>query len=65
MEYFMEYLTVSEARKKIPTLATASKSTVLTSHGKPVAVLTPIDEYRALQALLKLATKPVSRSASR
>lgn len=54
----MEYATVSMARNQIPDLAKSSESTVLTHNGEPVAVLVPMREYRAIQALLKLAAHP-------
>ena len=54
----MEYVTVSSARGRIPSLANSPGSTVLTHNGEPVAVLVPIREYRATQALLKLAADP-------
>lgn len=54
----MAYVTISAARNKIPELAKAPEPTVLTQHGEPVAMLLPIREYRAMQALLKLAAHP-------
>ncbi len=38
-----------EARNQLPDLLEAAergKSTIITRHGRPVAVLVPIDEYR-------------------
>ena len=55
----MEYVTVTTARNRIRNLAKSPGSTMLTHNGEPLAVLSPIREYRAMQALLKLAADPV------
>lgn len=41
-----------EARNQLPDLLEAAergKSTIITRHGRPVAVLVPVDEYRAVE----------------
>lgn len=41
-----------EARNQLPDLLEAAergKSTIITRHGRPVAVLVPIDEYRPIE----------------
>lgn len=41
-----------EARKQLPDLLEAAeggRSTIITRHGRPVAVLVPIDEYRPVE----------------
>lgn len=50
----MKYMTVSEARKNVLGVAEEPEQTVLTRNGKPVAVLMPIREYRAMRAMMKL-----------
>lgn len=54
----MAYMTVTAARSRIPDLARSAETTVLTHNGKPVAMLVPVREYLAIQALLKLAAHP-------
>ena len=54
----MAYVSVSAAKNNIAALAKAPEPTVLTQHGEPVAMLLPIREYRAMQALLRLAVHP-------
>ncbi|MCP5426166.1 MAG: type II toxin-antitoxin system Phd/YefM family antitoxin [Gammaproteobacteria bacterium] len=54
----MKYVSVTEARAQLPSLVDAPGDVVLTRQGQPVAVLMPIEEYRATQALLSLARQP-------
>ncbi len=54
----MNYASVSQARNRIPELAESAGSTVLTHNGEPIAVLVPMREYRALRAMLNLASQP-------
>ena len=56
----MKYMTVSEARREIPALTDSTSSTVLLRNSQPVAVLVPIREYRAMRALISLATDPAA-----
>ncbi|CAN5607002.1 hypothetical protein BH10PSE6_BH10PSE6_27640 [soil metagenome] len=52
-----------EARNQLPDLLEAAeggKSTIITRHGRPVAVLVPIDEYRSVERQASLV--PLSGS---
>jgi prevent-host-death family protein len=54
----MKYVSVTEARTRLPSLVEAPEEVVLTRQGQPVAVLLSIEEYRSTQALLNLAQHP-------
>lgn len=54
----MRFIAISDARNMISSFAETPENTVLTRNGQPVAVVMPIQEYRALRALGKLAEDP-------
>ena len=54
----MRFLPISEARNMIASFAEMPEKTVLTRNGQPVAVVMSVQEYRALQALSRLADNP-------
>lgn len=54
----MRFVAISDARNMIASFAETPENTVLTRNGQPVAVVMPIQEYRSLRALSKLAERP-------
>lgn len=54
----MRFIAISDARSLISSFAETPENTVLTRNGQPVAVVMPIQEYRCLRALSKLAQSP-------
>jgi prevent-host-death family protein len=54
----MRFMAISDARNMFSSFADMPENTVLTRNGQPVAVVMPIQEYRALRALSKLAENP-------
>jgi prevent-host-death family protein len=54
----MKHLAVSRARAELPTLIDSLERTLITRNGEPAAVLMNIDDYRAMQAINRLARDP-------
>lgn len=54
----MKYATVTEARAKLPDLIATAEPVALTRHGKPVAVLIDVHQYRDLVLSNHLVQNP-------
>lgn len=59
----MKYATVTEARSRLPQLVHSTERVALTRHGKPVAVLLDVQDYRNL-ALAETMVKDPQRLAA-
>jgi prevent-host-death family protein len=63
LEDAMKYATVTEARSHLPHLVESMERVALTRHGKPIAVLMDIQDYRNL-ALAEVMVKDPQRLAA-
>lgn len=52
------FRSISNARQELPRLVESPEATVIVRNNDPVAVLLPVDEYRALVAARELAREP-------
>lgn len=54
----MEFVSITEARKQLPSLVDAEGVRTISRHGRPVAVLMSYDAYEAMRADLELLRDP-------
>jgi PHD/YefM family antitoxin component YafN of YafNO toxin-antitoxin module len=59
----MKTMKLSKAREQMTALADPIEKTILTKNGEPVSVVMGIQAYRAMDAMLKLATNDPLRFA--